>query len=310
MKRFGLAFAGSVLVTIVTCMPTVSTTDKHALGKRDDFSYVFSTFRASDQQTDHEVTKLDIYVSTSGVDFSEYAMDTYKPASGLVRDPSILKIASTYYVAHTTDWNGNTLGVIKSTKLKDWSAVTTITLDDDVKKAWAPEFFYDTDGSVYIFVSLKTSDDPFHAYILSSQSDDMSKWSTAEKLNVDDNDKGSSQPHIDMFPLYVSSDSEYPYHAFQKNEDEKHIEQLHSKSLKGPWEYMDGFTNDWAGWGKEEGPAVTTLPDGKYILWMDNMKGNFAYTTTSDLNNKDSYSDKTSMPVHQATFRHGTVIRI
>lgn len=107
---------------------------------------------------------------------------------------------------------------------------------------------------------------PFHAYILHATSDDLSSWSIPHYLDVDDNDEGSEQSHIDFFPFVVPSDPDYPYHAFQKNEEEKHIEQLHAKSINGPWEYMDGFTNDWRGWGEQEGPAVTKLRNGKWIV--------------------------------------------
>jgi hypothetical protein len=66
---------------------------------------------------------------------------------------------------------------------------------------------------------------------------------------------GVDQPHIDMFIIYKEDDTETPYHAFMKNEKEKHIEHLTSKTLKGTWNYVQ--TNDFAGWGKKEGPAVS-----------------------------------------------------
>lgn len=59
-----------------------------------------------------------------------------------------------------------------------------------------------------------------------------------------------------MFIVHVASDTATPYHAFMKNEDEKHIEHLTSSSLKGTWEYRQ--TNDFAGWEHQEGPAVSS----------------------------------------------------
>lgn len=48
---------------------------------------------------------------------------------------------------------------------------------------------------------------------------------------------GVGQPHIDMFVVYKGDDKDTPYHAFMKNEKEKHIEHLTSKTAKGTWNY-------------------------------------------------------------------------
>ncbi|KAH9888252.1 glycoside hydrolase family 43 protein [Xylariomycetidae sp. FL2044] len=322
MKTLSFSLAVGSAVNFAQCFPTDAVLSK-ALDSRDDFNYVFSTFTAEDENTDDETTHMDIYVSIDGTNFAPYAMDTYKPKTGYVRDPSIMKLKDTYYICYTAGLAR--LGVIRSHDLKDWEPVAMVdtdTKEQQYENAWAPEFIQDSDGAVHMIASLQkvrpeqinpndpVTPEPFHAYILHAQSDDLTKWSSAQELNVDDNDEGSEQGHIDMFPFHVPGDSDYPYHAFQKNEEELHIEQLRSKSIHGPWEYMDGFTNDWAGWGEQEGPAVTRLRNGDWIIWMDNMHGTFSYATTSDINDPDKFTDAKPMPGHSDTFRHGTVIKI
>ncbi|KAI2616675.1 glycosyl hydrolase [Hypomontagnella submonticulosa] len=232
-------------------------------------------------------------------------MNAYKPKEGVIRDPSIIKDGDTYYVVHTTGWSNDWFAVIKSKDLKNWEHVTDVhTGVTDTEATWAPEWFKDPkDGVVYVIVSVKTKKDPFAPYIFTTNNG-LGNFGKAEKLDVYNYGNGVGQPHIDMFIVHKPDDKDTPYHAFMKNEDEKHIEHLTSKSVKGTWKYVQ--TNDDLGFGKREGPALTKLPDGKWIMWMDNYHGNFLYSTSDDLMH---WSKSTDMPSHNKYFRHGTVIK-
>ncbi|KAI0013539.1 glycoside hydrolase family 43 protein [Xylariaceae sp. FL0662B] len=266
--------------------------------------YIFATFTSKNEQKKNEESWLHIYTSENGINFGEYAMNAYKPAHGLIRDPSIIKDGDTYYVVHTTGWSGSTFAVIKSKDLKKWETVSTVdTKVKDVKKVWAPEWFRDADGKVYVIVSIKTKKEDFAPYIYTVQGS-LGSFNDGEKLNVHNYGNGVGQPHIDMFIVRKPEDKATPYHAFMKNEKEKHIEHLTAKTVKGPWEYKQ--TNNDLGFGSREGPGLTKLPDGKWIMWMDNYHGNFLYSTSDDL---WSWSKSNNMPSHNKKFRHGTVIR-
>jgi hypothetical protein len=55
------------------------------------------------------------------------------------------------------------------------------------------------------------------------------------------------------------------YHAFAKSETKtKVLEHAVADAFMGPYDWVQ--TDDFAGWGLAEGPAVTTLPDGKFRL--------------------------------------------
>lgn len=263
--------------------------------------YIFATFRATDETKSSEKTYLDIYTSDDGINYTEFAKDVYKPATGLVRDPSIIRHNGKYYIAHTTGWNGKTIGIIVSDDLRTWKPVTTIDVTAGgayASSTWAPvwrpfsisilysrlilitmwqEFFRDPkDVKIHIIVSLKGPPTPnanprisprpgiFNPYIMTAKNIDLNDWSPAAKLDVKHTGNGASQSHIDFFVIHDLNDKATPYHAFQKNEDEKHIEHLTSASITGPWNFVQ--TNDFAGWGKKEGAAVTFLPDGKWVM--------------------------------------------
>lgn len=104
-----------------------------------DKPYVFATFTSKNEQKSNEESWLHIYTSDDGKQFAEYAMNAYKPAQGLIRDPSIIKDGDTYYVVHTTGWSSDDFAVIKSKDLKKWDTVASVkTGIQDTEKVWAP----------------------------------------------------------------------------------------------------------------------------------------------------------------------------
>ena len=98
----------------------------------------------------------------------------------------------------------------------------------------------------------------FKPYIISANSGPLLQTWTMPPREID---VASGESHIDMFVVYNPDDAENHYHAFMKNEEKKYIEHLTAKLIEGPYQYVQ--TNDFAGWGAMEGPAVTRHPDGK-----------------------------------------------
>ncbi|KAH9885349.1 glycoside hydrolase family 43 protein [Xylariomycetidae sp. FL2044] len=288
---------------------------------KSDKAYLFATFYPKNEQKDDEIDYLDIYTSDDGINFSKDYTGVYTSSKGaVVRDPTITWYGDKYWIAHTNDWYSDSFSLISSSDLKKWEHVTDIKCSTDDLEAfqvWAPEFFVDeADKSVNIIVSIKPkpksngnlnpnrpmyTEEHFAPYLLTSKSSDLKTWSSPEALDLHNTGSGKSQGHIDMF---VVKDDGGKYHGFMKNEDEKHIEHLESDSLKGTWEYKQ--TNDFAGWGQMEGPAVARLEDGSWILWMDNYHGTFYYAKSKNLND---WEDKVEMPKWSKSFRHGTMLK-
>ncbi|CAJ2504021.1 Uu.00g114150.m01.CDS01 [Anthostomella pinea] len=275
-------------------------------------AFVFATFEGGDKGN----TSLDIYTSDDGINFEQYAMAAYKSASGEVRDPSIIWLHDKYWVTFTNGQRDG-FGLISSTDLKNWDEVATVSVSSavDAEKTWAPEFFQDgTDTHIIVSVleQPKSTNNAnprltqftsthFAAWIMTATNDDLTQWTTPELLDVDNNSQGKQQDHIDFFALKDGD----TYHGWQKNDagGEKHIEHLTSSSAKGPWKYVQ--TNNALGFGQAEGPAVTKLQNGTWIMWLDNFHGDYYYSLSSDLS---TWSGKTEMPSWNKIFRHGTVI--
>ncbi|KAI1076939.1 glycoside hydrolase family 43 protein [Whalleya microplaca] len=303
-------FASSVFAAAIEALPSHQLHDRdnnHEISPRGaNAPYVFATFTASDENSKNEKDGLQIYTSDNGLNFELFAKDVWggRGAEHEIRDPSIIKLDNIYYVCYTSG-DKDAFGLISSQNLKDWNFVKKVPVKiPDTTRIWAPEWFKDPkDGSINIIVSIETKKAAWAPYILTATGK-AGEFTAAEALNLHNYGNGVGQPHIDMFVVHVASDSKTPYHAFMKNEDEKHIEHLTSTSLRGKWEYRQ--TNNFAGWGNQEGPAVTKLPDGKWIMWMDNYHGNFGYALSDDL---FKWTKKFAMPSHNKGFRHGTVIR-
>ncbi|KAI0008305.1 glycoside hydrolase family 43 protein [Xylariaceae sp. FL0662B] len=306
-----LVFATGAFAAAIEALPSLRLDDPDNNATitpraKADAPYVFATFTADDENDKNEKDMLQIYTSENGINFDLFAKDAWggRGQKHEIRDPSIIKLDNMYYICHSSG-DKDAFGLISSQNLKDWNFVKKVPVNKPgSKRVWAPEWFKDPkDGSINVIVSIETDKDGFAPYILTSTGK-AGEFTKAEPIKLNNYGNGKGQPHIDMFVVHVDSDKKTPYHAFMKNEDEKHIEHLTASSLRGIWEYKQ--TNNFGGWGNQEGPALTKLPDGKWIMWMDNYHGNFGYATSSDLY---KWTKKTDMPSYNKKFRHGTVIR-
>jgi len=257
-------------------------------------TFLMSAFNAAGENA------LSIFSSYDGATFSSTASETYRPAAGLLRDPSIMQVPDgTYYVAYTTAWGGTTFGIARSRDLKHWDHVADVDIGvNGVTNVWAPEWFRDTDGSVSIVVSLSMSGakGPFAAYALKAT--DVANGRFAPPVAM----AGLGGNHIDTFPV---KDGE-TYYAFTKNETAKTIELATAKSLTGPWTIQK--TGDWAGWGDWiEGPAVVRLPNGGWRIYFDDYRTK-TYWYSDSRDGFATWSPRRELGGVSGAVRHFTVI--
>jgi predicted GH43/DUF377 family glycosyl hydrolase len=140
MKLLPTLFALFLAATSISALPSPSPRSLIS-GRRVDKKYIYSTFHSENENRPNEKTGLDIYVSDDGINFSEYAMNTYTPAEGLIRDPSIIEYWGRYYIVYTTGWYGSTLGIISSEDLINWRYEATINVNSEqfvAAQTWAP----------------------------------------------------------------------------------------------------------------------------------------------------------------------------
>jgi beta-galactosidase GanA len=265
---------------------------------KGDRTYLMSAFMATSQNT------LSLFSSNDGIAFTSLGSEVYSPTKGLLRDPSIMRAADgLYYVAYTTDWSGQTLGIAKSADLRHWDHVADIPVDlHGVSNVWAPEWFKDADGHMKLVVSLATGGikGPFGAYYLTPLNDGFSKFSPPAPM------QGLQGNYIDTFVVLQNGQ----YSAFTKNETTKLIELATAPALVGPWTFTR--TGDWAGWGgPSEGQSLSQIKsadgrDGWRLYFDDYTSKRYWYSDSFD--GFKTWTPKMELGGVSGTVRHFTVI--
>jgi hypothetical protein len=250
--------------------------------------------------TNSSESNMYVYDSADAAGFSLVRANAYRPPSGLIRDPSVLRHTDGYYyIVYTTNWTGDTIGFARSPDQVTWTFLrnVTVSLNGATGSTWAPEWFKDSDGSVHVIYSASTTGTAgqFRPYRITATNGALSAWSTPVALGIPAN-------YIDS---HIVKDGG-TYHNFVKNETTKYIEHATATSLSGPWHFAG--TGNWAGWGSGlEGPALTRLPDGRWRIYFDNYTaGRYYYADSADLY---SFGARVQLPGLSGTARHFTVLR-
>ncbi|WP_232293186.1 glycoside hydrolase family 43 protein [Stigmatella aurantiaca] len=256
--------------------------------------YTMSAFTNSSE------SNMYVYQSYNGTHYGLMKGPAYTPPSGLIRDPSILKHTDgLYYVTYTTNWEGNTIGFATSSDRVNWTFLQNVTLPvANLQNTWAPEWFKDSDGSVNIIVSLRTTGTSnFTPHVIKARNSALTSWSSPVPLS------GLGPNYIDTFIVKLGS----TYHAFTKNETSKYIEYATSSSLTGPYTFKG--TGDWAGWGNWlEGPALVQVDNGSWRIFFDGYTVSKYYYSDSS-NTFASWSAKKELPSLTGFVRHLTVLK-
>lgn len=266
---------------------------------RGETTWLMSAFNSTSENI------LSLFSSYDGKTFTSLASEAYTPASGLLRDPSILHAADGYYyVVHTTGWSGQSFGIIRSRDLHHWEHLTDVKLDvPGLTNVWAPEWFQDADGSVSIVVSLSKNgtQGPFAAYVLTATDASLTHFSAPQPM------QGLGNNHIDTFPIKIGD----RYMVITKNETTKTLERAWAKNLTGPWTI--DRTGDWAGWGDWiEGPALAPIKnaEGKdgWRIYFDDYRGK-RYWYSDSFDGLNTWMPKQELGGVSGAVRHFTVIR-
>ncbi|MFF4836177.1 glycoside hydrolase family 43 protein [Streptomyces sp. NPDC001315] len=247
---------------------------------------------------------VNVYQSDDATDFRLVQASAYTPPSNRIRDASVFKHTNGYYyityTTHTWQDVSTTIGFARSSDRVNWTFLYDYTVPiTNLSRAWAPEWYVDSDGSVNVIVSCSTTDDEwiFTPYLLKATNSGLTSWGSPLALS------GIGSNHIDTFIVKVGS----TYHAFTKNETTKYIEYATASSLAGP--YTISRTGDWAGWGSyREGPALVQLDNGGWRIFFDGYgDGNYYYSDSYDT--FATWSAPQALAGISGTARHFTVIK-
>ncbi|NBM18731.1 glycoside hydrolase family 43 protein [Streptomyces sp. GC420] len=255
--------------------------------------------------TNSSESNMYVYESPDATGFTLLKGPAYTPPSGMIRDPSVFRHTDgNYYLTYTTrTWSAlsTTIGFARSRDRVNWTFLYDYTVPiSGLQRAWAPEWFVDTDGSVNVILSASVAADGewvFKPYKLTATDPALTSWSTPVLLS------GLGPNHIDTFIVKAGS----VYHAFAKNETTKYIEYATASSLTGPYTFRR--TGDWAGFGGyAEGPALVPLDNGGWRIYYDAYSaGKYWYSDSHD--DFATWSAPTELPGLTGFVRHLTVLR-
>ncbi|MFB7444294.1 arabinofuranosidase [Streptomyces sp. S1A1-8] len=260
--------------------------------------YTIVPFLNSDDGT------VNVYQSDDATDFRLVKSSAYTPPSNRIRDASVFKHTDGYYyltyTTHTWQDVSTTIGFARSSDRANWTFLYDYTVPlTSLSRAWAPEWFVDSDGSVNVIVSCSTTDNEwiFTPYVMKAANSALTAWSSPVALS------GIGANHIDTFIVKIGS----TYHAFPKNETTKYIEYATASSLTGP--YTITRTGDWAGWGgTREGPSVIQLDNGAWRIFFDGY-GDGSYYYSDSYDTFATWTAPKKLPGISGTARHFTVIK-
>lgn len=268
------------------------------VSRRGDTTFLMSAFDATSQD------RMSLFSSYDGITFTSLNSDAYRPPAGLLRDPSILRAADGwYYIVYTTGWDGSRFGLARSRDLKTWSHIKDIDIPvAGLTNSWAPEFFRDKDGSVYVVVSLSKggAKGPFGAHLIKAT--DLATGTFDAPVPME----GLQGNYIDTFVIPWGE----TYVAVTKNETTKHLELATANSLTGPWTIVR--RGNWAGWGDwVEGPAVVPVKDaqgrdGWRVYFDDYLTKRYWYSDSYD--GMRTWTPRQELGGVSGAVRHFTVI--
>jgi hypothetical protein len=289
------------------------------------FGSTSSTYILSDFVSDgNEVLRT--LSSSNATSFNTLAISYTPPGSDIVRDPSIEFINGSYWVAHTVNTFSQKITYFDIASSPDavyWTSIGTVDCSSITgttanARAWAPEWFQDTDGSVHILIALGSSGDSngsvsgFQLYEMHPTNQGYTTWSSPVQIT------GTSLPtnQIDPFCIKVSG----TYYIWYKNQQTGYIEVMSSSSLTSG--YTTLRTGQWQGNTTTsdiyEGPCVI-LVGSTWYFYCDSITDTIGLTYATQAQgagdwtgtNATAWSSRTALTIDGSTTtrpRHGTVL--
>ncbi len=128
---------------------------------------------------------VNVYQSEDATDVRLLKSSAYTPPSNRIRDASVLKHTHGFhyltYTTHTWQDVRTTIGFARGSDRADRTFLYDCTVPiADLPRAWAPEWFVDSDGSVHVIVScwLTSNEWIFAPYRLRAANSALTDWSS------------------------------------------------------------------------------------------------------------------------------------
>ena len=197
------------------------------------------------------------------------------------RDPSIFKHTNgNYYITYTNNnlggYDGNQIGIIKSSDLVTWTHVCYVKFAGGTH-VWAPEWYVDPTGIVHIFVMINFGMDEIHPTVVG----DFNNWSTpAYIFNGRPAYAGCYDPYITK---RLNDPNYYMFHTGAGN-----FIEVATCATPAGWYTPTTDVNDWAGWSAGiggygiEGPCVIWLGGTSWRVYFQRTIGASYWSESND----------------------------
>lgn len=170
------------------------------------------------------------------------------------RDTDMMKIGNRYYICATDDCVHYT---------DDFETFTQIPVKSGYKMSWAPEWFKDSDGTIYMFYAASDSTSVYFKMFCRTFDPQTLTWGKPEEVIFENNNSSRIDPNVHLI--------NGKYYMWIANQQTHNVELYTSDKLKGV--YSQVSTNMpqrtmQAGFNRNEAPEMLNV-GGTYYLYTD-----------------------------------------
>ena len=230
--------------------------------------------------------KFTFYQSDDGITLKKITLSENPSLTGA--DPSLMYKNGKYYLAYTHQSETYDFSIKVSEDLNTWTEhdINAGLYNATYTKRWAPEWFEDSDGKLYIIISVQYADTEgwgdFRPWIIECTDLENMTFGTPRRMYLNDS---PADNHIDA--TVCKQNGVYRMIVKSDHQTELYLEYFTSTNLVD-WNYVSA---DPVRMGRRiEAPDIIEF-NGKYYIYAENYtsrqfaKGNYYLSTTSDFVN-------------------------
>lgn len=170
------------------------------------------------------------------------------------RDTDMMKIGNRYYICATDDCVHYT---------DDFETFTQIPVKSGYAMSWAPEWFKDSDGTIYMFYAASNSTGVYFKMFCRTFDPQTLTWGKPEEVAFENNNSSRIDPNVHLI--------NGKYYMWIANQQTHNVELYVSDKLKGTYKQVQTNMPEriaQAGFNRNEAPEMINI-NGIYYLYTD-----------------------------------------
>lgn len=205
-----------------------------------------------------------VFASEDGTTFRDIpGSNTFSPPTSGMRDPTLIRHRGKWYASATGD-NAGKIFIHRSDDLRSWAQIATITIGSPYTDyVWAPEFFRDDDGEVYIVVGAAPPSADMKLLLLHATNDALTTWGAYTLIHPT---AGSFDPSLIDPTLYKMDSGKY--RLVYKNDGGHRCGWAEADTITGPYTAM---VYDFL--GNTEGPSLVRMGRDHWRAYSNSVLG-------------------------------------